>query len=837
MHIAAMTGSGGAGRRLRAGLAVLVLLIACAAAVAQGQEAAYRLKGLGPAGVRSDLTESWGVLGFSLSNPTDEDLEARVLTFYAGAPGRQYGRDVWVPGKATLRSWFEIGPPPGPPDHNVVELKSLLYDRTGGREHLLRSPEGPPLHSELVRFSRREQGTAVLLDVDLADGSQPPPSPRDEARAEEVRDLVRVFRHRLGLSPRFSSVKQRFLPPAPEAFDGIDHFVLGSDRVADDAAGRQALRAWLERGGTLWVLLDRVGEETVAALLGDVLDLHVVDRVSLTAIQIRSGPANPYRAEVPGTEVEEPVDFVRVLAPRQQAMYTVDGWPAAFLAEVGRGRVLFTTLGPRGWMRPRTARDLPPRYKDFPRLPVASVPFEFVADELNARRERPPLAADDLRAYVTEQISYSVVRRDTVWLVFGLFFLALTAAAVALGRKRLLEHLGWLGPTLALGAAAVFVGLGGLSRGAVPPTVAVAQLVDALPGLDEVQASGALAVFQPSPSTAVVGAAQGGELELDLADLEGRAQRRVQTDLDRWHWENLELPPGVRTGSFRQTVRTGEPVEATGRFGPDGLEGRVAAGPFGPLEDALLSTPGGHAVAIRLADDGLFRAGSEDEQRGGRSLAGGLLTDRQRARQALYDKLLAEPQPRYLANRSLLLAWAEPVDLHFTLAPEARTTGSALVAVPLRFERTPPDTRVVIPGAFVDCRRITSDGRPVPPALEARAGTSVRLRFQIPAVVLPLVVESARFAVRLNAPVREVVLGAFAGNDAVPLRRLSNPFGVEQVEIADPRLLRPDEHGALYMNVAVGEAQGGNVEQNLWRLEAPALEVRGRTAGEGGGGP
>ena len=96
------------------------------------------------------------ILDLTLSNPTAEDLEARVLTFYPGAPGRQYGRDVWVPAKATLWSWSCIGPPPGPPERNVVELRSFLYHRTGGREHLLRSPEGQPFHSDLVRFSRRE---------------------------------------------------------------------------------------------------------------------------------------------------------------------------------------------------------------------------------------------------------------------------------------------------------------------------------------------------------------------------------------------------------------------------------------------------------------------------------------------------------------------------------------------------------------------------------------------------------------------------------------------------------------------------------------------------------
>src|SRR5207248_1514243 len=146
-------------------------------------------------------------------------------------------------------------------------------------------------------------------------------------------------------------------------------------------------------------------------------------------------------------------------APRAQVLYTIDGWPAAFQTEVGRGRVLVTTLGARGWMRPRTDKEPKPRYLEFPNLPVALAPFDALSDELQPRPERPPFAADELRNYVSEQIGYSVVGRETVLLVFGLLFLGLAAATVGLSRKGLLEHLGWLGPALALGGAGVFIGL------------------------------------------------------------------------------------------------------------------------------------------------------------------------------------------------------------------------------------------------------------------------------------------------------------------------------------------------------------------------------------------
>ncbi len=846
MRIAAATTSGAARRSPRALFSVIALLTCCATAPAQDSIVPLRLRSLGPGGVRSHLTESNGMLSFALTNSTAEDKELRVLTFYPEAPGRQYGRDLWAPAQATVWSWFCMGGPPSVPDKSITELKSYLYDRTSGREQLVRSPDGPPVHSDLVRFFRREPGTTLMLDVDISDGSPPSSQfskegdPQDSeqrslARANEVRDLVRVFRQRMGWSARVNLVARRLLPPSAEAFDGIEHFVLGSNRIAHDPAGRRALRAWLERGGTLWVLLDLVDADTVAMLLGDALDFQVVDRTSLTSFHLQGGQENAQRVEPRPTEVEDPVDFVRVLVPRQNVLYTANDWPAAFVVDVGRGRVLVTTLGSRGWMRPRTEADGKSRYPEYPKLSVRLAPFDMLMDELHPRSERAALPQEDLRAFVSDQIGYSVVGRDAVLMVFGSLFLLLSVAALALGRIGLLEHLGWLGIALALAAAAIFVELGSLSRGAVPPTVAVAQIVDAVPGVEEFQATGLLGVYSPSQDAAAKGALQGGDFDLDIADLAGRDQRRVQTDLDRWHWEGLELPPGVRTGPFRYTFRPAPSQgngagAATARFGPDGLEGLANLGPFQRIEDALLTTPGQHAVAVRLEADGSLRAGPDDELPPGQWLVGGLVSDRQRARQVLYSKLLAEPPPRFLANRHMLLAWAEPVNMHFMLVPEARTVGAALVMVPVQFERTPPGTPVTIPAAFVECRRVAVSGQSFRPAILGRDKSSIRFRFQAPPSVLPLDVERARLSVRLSAVAREVVLNAVVGAELVPLRRVTGPVGSEQIEIDDRRLLRLDENGTLNINVEIGDARA--TEQDQWRIESLGLEIRGRTLEE-----
>src|SRR5207248_1977824 len=103
----------------------------------------------------------------------------------------------------------------------------------------------------------------------MDDSTQANLPPAAFARSVAVRQLARLVRHAHSLSEQISGVSQRFLPPAAEALDGVDLFMLGTDRLADDAAGLRTLRGWVERGGNLWVMLDMTGPRIVPALLGD----------------------------------------------------------------------------------------------------------------------------------------------------------------------------------------------------------------------------------------------------------------------------------------------------------------------------------------------------------------------------------------------------------------------------------------------------------------------------------------------------------------------------------------------------------------------------------------
>ena len=823
-------------------LAALALALChCPAAPAQ-ERPPLRLNGVGIAGVRGSVTESWGTFGIHLTNLSDGDRQARVLAFYEGQSEVQYGRDVWVPARSSFSTWMLVGPAPAQQAPNRRDFQILISDRTGGKDQLLASPEGR-VRSGRALYRKREPSTAVLVDEGEPGPAKEGRLPGPEPAADEVLRFAHVFRSAGKLPEPVHRVDPGLLPPTAEAFDGIDHFVIASGRVARDPVGLRALRHWLGQGGKVWVLLDRLEPESLSpilgALLGEALDFTVVDRVGLTAFAVaalsagRDAPAPPEE----GQRHDQPVDFVRVLLPPAElARHTVNGWPVWFTRPVGRGKVLFTTLGARGWYRPRTDTDPKSPYKNLPSLPVPTTTLEIAANELLPPREASPFQAEAFRPIVAGEIGYAVIGRGTAGLVFGALLLTLLTLGVVLRRWRRPELLGWLAPTAALAAAAVFVALGESSRRAVPPTVAVAQIVDAVPGSGEVAVHGLLAVYRPDSGPAAAGAEQGGLFELDMRGVEGPTRRLLLTDRDTWHWENLSLPAGVHWAPFRFTGPTGKPLTAVARFGPGGIEGRLAAGPFEDLADAVLATPGDRNLAVQLRPDGTFQAGPGDVLPPGQFLPAAVLSDAQQQRQGLYRQFLGR-RGAGSEGRTLLLAWARPIDTHFRFAPGARTVGTALLIVPLQVDRPAPGTRLTIPGPLVTAQRVVR-GAPTRLMREGSEGVTMDLRFQLPRAVLPFEVERVRLNARVDAPARQVSVAGRADSKAVEVYRAESPLDPLRIDVAEASLLVPDRGGGLHFALTVSDPVSGEGagktdawRKAKWTIEYIELEVVGRCRG------
>jgi hypothetical protein len=801
-----------------------------------------------PGSLRDSTTESWSAFSFDLLNLTDQDRQARVVVLYEGQPDVQYGRDVWIPARSLLKSWMLVGPAPPQvnPETNKPlprrDLQVLLYDRSGGKEVLVPPRSQEPLRKISASYRKREQTTTVLIDEGpldpmLAMGELP----RPDIRAKEALLLARTFRLTRDLSEAVSLVNAGPLPPVPEAFDGIDHFVIASNRIASDPIGLRALRQWVQRGGKVWVMLDMIELDTIAPLLGDALDFEVVDRVGLTRFEILTHGAGQAEAMPIRQQHERPVELVRVLLPAaERPRHTVDGWPIWFTRRVGRGKVVFTTLGARGWYRPRGPRDGRARFENFPDIPVPHDPLNEMGDVLQLTDEES-LSEKTVRAALDEEIGYSVASRGVAGLIFGAFLFSMLGLGIALRRSRRPELVGWLAPVAALATAGGFLALGESSRRAVPATVAVVQVVDA--GLDgrEAAVRGTLAMYRPYSGPAEVGASQGGLFELDAGGLQGQVRRQIVTDLDAWHMEGLSLPADKRQAPFRYTAATPEPIAAVAHFGPEGVEGKLKAGPFEELADALLTTVDGRSLAVQLRRDGSFRADPADVLPPGQFVASTLMSDQQKQRQDMYRDYLKRPLIGRRTARSggvgaTFMVWAKPIDMHFTLVPEARRDGMALLVIPLQVQSSIPGQRVTIPGPFSRCRRRHHDGVLATPPSEGNAAADMHLRFQLPAAVLPLTIERVRFLARIDAPSRRVtVSGRQADGGLIEVKSVDSPLDPIDVKITDQRLLWLDEEGGLHLNVALSgmlKGEGGSratTRDEKWIIQYLEIEVTGVT--------
>jgi hypothetical protein len=791
-----------------------------------------RLVADGLPGVNTFRPQRWGVVGVTVANPSDRPAEVLSSHYFGDQSDRQFARQLWIPARAKRAAWHPVLPPANSPRGMSLPVKSLLIDRSHEREVVIGDRGDTLTHDGLLPT---QPDTSPVTGL-IADP--------DDAHAART---VQVARVALTLPPRVARLDGDSLPPTTESLQALDQLVVASDRPAADPAGCRAIRGWLHGGGRLWVRLDRVAPGTAALLLGEDFPGTVVDRVELTRWQFEQERASadpddelydtPRGKDVRRTDgaidpFEAPVEMARVLVPGVRPVHTIGGWPASFWVRSGRGLVLFTTVGPRVWVNPRPEGD---RAKGDPQNPVAGYeetePLRQLARPFLKPRDGPLLKPQAFTPLVSAEVGHRVVGRGTVLAVLGAFCVALAAGGWWFGRRGDLAHLGWAGPAAAVGAALVLVVVGYSARTRVPPTLAVAQLVEIAPGAEDAPVTGLLALYNPEGAAAPLGAERGGAFLPDMKGQGGTTRRMVRTDLDRWHWENLDLPPGLHLAPFEVTARLSEPVSARATFGPGGVSGTLALGPFREPADAIIALPSRRHVAVRLSETG-FTAGPSNQLAPGQFLAAEVLSEAQRHRQAVYRELLDQRVwPRYPA-RPTLLVWAAPLDLGFTFVEGARRSGAALLAIPLALDRPAPGTVVKIPAPFLPYQPLTGDGLTLlhdpkhndwvgPRAAPARAV----LRVQVPRELLPLRVERAVIDADVSAPGRPFEVSA--GPTVLATR--SGPTGRVRIEIDNPDALRPDAGGAIDLGLAVGAGPGE------WRINDLQIELTGRVPEERGG--
>ncbi|MGM0491288.1 MAG: hypothetical protein ACQESR_31565, partial [Planctomycetota bacterium] len=802
------------------------------------------------AGARRYRPGRWGLVEFHAINSTDEMAEVQGVLRFVEDPTIQFSRRASIPPHSVFRSTCPVLVPESIPDHtrNMEVLTEQIEPPRGTDSKTARTPQEVRMSAKPILLDREKPTVGMISELQR----MPPhrhkssfhtaPFELDPAADRPAYEMVLAAKRAQNLSRRVSVFDPEDLPASPACLDVLDVLVLSSDRLAADPAGISMVRDWVLGGGVLWIMLDEVQEKTVSAVMGDAFSCSIVDRVQLTSFRLRDANALE-RDRGEQMEFESPVSFVRVVPEEVTTRHAVNGWPASFWQPFGAGKVYFTTLSPNAWMRPVTAEDPPPRSRSdatdfFPRHAL-----QQVASACFIQREQPPLDTETLTPFLSRQIGYRILGRGTVSAVLVLFCLALIGAGWWCFRVGRPERVLWVAPVVAGGCGLFFLIAGTITKKSVPSTAATMSRVTLERGVGVGHSSGLVAIYNQGASQDRMGARRGGLFFPDMTAMSGRNRRITWTDEGAWHWEDLVLPPGVRTAPFQRAVDMETAMDCRARFGPDGLRGRLEPLATSRWEDAIIAVSQGNVMAVSIDAEGRFHGGPDDVLARDAYVSGSLLSDEQVRRGAIYNRLVSAAGGGEFPPRPLLHVWSDPWELGFFFPQDTRID-STLVSIPVRLERTKPNSRVLIPAPFVVYRSVAGpDGRPsvaysnmAGKWVECKLATTQWLRFQMPLSVLPLQLEKASLSLGIRAPSRSVEIVVPVGDELEVVRRWSHPIGTYGCTIEGQERLGLDKDGGLRLGVRVSEDEaaepGKPMAQATWKIERVQLEVGGRVRGE-----
>jgi hypothetical protein len=753
----------------------------------------------------------WGLIKVSLANPQDRDVELLATTHLLDDPTLQYGRRLWMPPKSRLSTWHPLLMPPlDEPGQKFFDLRSMVLVESGGADAMATNEFGSMQFDQGFRVAHDEQSTAVIV------GRGEPDSGGYEWTTPQ--DVVTTARLSRGLFHNVTLLGDPLVPAGEELLDSLDHLVIASDRILPDAAGIAAIRRWVASGGRLWIMADRVSNGLLAALLGDDDTVTEVDRVDLTSVSIDMGSWSVVGSQFE-RDLERPARFVRVIVENMEVEFFVNGWPAAFRKPHGDGKILVTTLGGDGWVSPRTSSDpVAPGGKDFQTPFVPSSPLSQMALEFFTPRPPPPIPRELAEEQVRQMIGYAVPQRSLVLGTLMAFTGLMLVIAVWLGRRGRLELMALVIPGLAVTASVVLLGAGWNNRSTIPASTAIVQWVQAVPGTDDIRSSGLAGLFENESPMRQLSGSQGGWMTPEMAGLEGTTRRLVWSDIDDWRWENLSSKPGLRMVAFQTAGHMDKAVEAVAEFSSNGVTGKLAL-PAGVIpEDVVIATSRGR-MGVGIQADGSLTAASDAVLGADQYMSASVLSDEQQRRSRMLSQVLA-PVPG--ANRSplpVLFVWTKPWDLGTSLVRGSDTVGSALVSVPLRWQRPAAGSSISIPSPFLPVREVPGPDGLRPTGLydvrtekwaEKSGAATSWLAFTVPGHLLPLDVKSARVTIKVLGPLGRLELSAWGGERLHSLKVWETPVGTLTHDISDPQALKLDPRGRLLIRVDVGRPKNSS---------------------------
>ena len=293
-----------------------------------------------------------------IANPSDADASATVVVWDPRSPLRQWGRELWVPARATRH----------------VDIPFLL-------EQGLDDPrkQGMDLQFRLLQAGVGETGDVPL---DEAVGALPVIAANEtttlllgnNAGGDAAR-MIRLIRGERGDSQRVVAKPPHEAATDPLTYDTVDEIILaaGSDELLSPQV--EAIRGWVAGGGRAVLVMSELDATLGPRLLGGMgmegvgegwpLAVLGEEAVALDADE----PVNAGGEATGGSILSDATyrhlvwgepRLVRVWWPASsgegiEVLSRVGGEAAALRWRYGAGEVVVLLLEPRGWMVPRAS--------------------------------------------------------------------------------------------------------------------------------------------------------------------------------------------------------------------------------------------------------------------------------------------------------------------------------------------------------------------------------------------------------------------------------------------------------------------------------------------------
>ena len=770
----------------------------------------------------------WGTLSVDAVNRSTESGSVESAAWISGHENDQFGRSAWMPAESRRQTWMPILIPQKLPGRSKPTLNWMGVQKSDKGEVFSTAENQDAIESrELIA----PKGNVVLGVI-----------PGHDEGHLATADLLRfVMQH---AQPQVSvlSFQDRQLPAIAEALDAVHVLAVVGDDLAQNAQATKAVQDWVRLGGTLWLFLDTMTDESAQTICGGERTVQEVDRISLTSYSLLTSSSAKQRA-ADSVSLEQPVQLTRTFPGSETVVTTIDDWPAATSSSFGQGRIFTSMLSldgffvPRGKLLQEQARNLERQ------LWVTTAGQDLVSSILSAGSETP-LNADIMKEYVTARIGYQLPVRSSGALVLAVFCVALIVVCGIVHRLQkpilLLPGVSLLSVLVVL----VFLKMASTSK-TTEDSAATLQMVEACGAQDRLLVNGVSAFHSQGSHRPTIESTAAGMLNFESPAGSGSPVRMLWSDQNSWQLQNVEFSAGVRLAEFRQAVPISSPTVASGTFDEAGFRGRLTGNLATDWSDAIVADQSGFALPVTIGTDGTI-SNDRPSLLPGQYLDSAILDAEQSRRQTVFRKMLdASKRSRIYPSKPTLLAWSAPLVLQ-TGKSDTSPTGAMLASFPLSIKRPESGSRIRIPSTFLPYRSVKNKKLKIGSASTfsntrrtwstftySRASTAL-LRFEIPPELLPIVVENAKLTLKISAPLREVEISSGHPDSLTDVWSKSSPVGTFEISFSNETSCTLDDQGGLNVALKVGAVQldeldvteVGTQDRN-WQVEWIQLEIQG----------